>query len=58
MKRCGHILHVPDFGNIFLGEILISRVSAQLTMLRVEMGCMAEGTVSAASAFSNGQTMP
>ena len=58
VKRCGHALHIPDFGNIFLGEMLVSRNSAQLTMLRAEMGCMAEGTVSLGSAFSNGQTMP
>jgi hypothetical protein len=58
VKRCGHILHVPDFGNILLGEILVTPASAQLTMLRVEMGCMAEGTVTMASAFSNGRTMP
>jgi hypothetical protein len=58
VKRCGHVLHVPDFGNIFLGEMLVSRSSAQLTMLRVEMGCMADGIVSIGSAFSNGRTMP
>lgn len=58
VKRCGHVLHVPDFGNIFLGEMLVGRNSAQLTMLRVEMGCMAEGTISIGSAFSNGSTMP
>jgi hypothetical protein len=54
----GHMLHIPDFGNVFLGELLVSRYSAQLTMLRVEMGCMAEGSISACSALTNGRTMP
>jgi len=53
-----HVLHVPDFGNIFLGEVMVGRFSAQLTMLRLEMGCMADGTLSVLSTFSNGSTMP
>ena len=53
-----HIINVPDFGNIFLGELMVSPYSAQLTMLRVEMGSMADGTVTAGTVFSNGSTMP
>ena len=58
VESYGHMLHIPDFGNVFLGELLVNRASAALTMLRVEMGCMAEGDVSAASAMSVGRTMP
>jgi hypothetical protein len=53
-----HIINVPDFGNIFLGEITVSRFSAQLTMLRVEMGSANQGTVSGGTVCSNGRTMP
>jgi hypothetical protein len=53
-----HIITVPDFGNIFLGELLVNRFSAQLTMLRVEMGCMGRGSVSSGTVSSNGSTMP
>jgi hypothetical protein len=53
-----HIINVPDFGNIFLGELLVNRFSAQLTMLRVEMGSMAQGDLSAGTVSSNGSTMP
>ena len=52
------VIHVPDFGNIFLGELLIGRAYFHLTMLRVEMGCMADGVVSACDAFTNGRTIP
>lgn len=53
-----HAISLPDFGNIFLGELRLTRFSAQLTMVRVEMGCIASGQLSAATAFSNGSTMP
>lgn len=53
-----HLLHIPDFGNVFLGELLVGHFSAQLTMLRVEMGCMADGDMSACSVYTNGRTMP
>ena len=53
-----HIINVPDFGNVFLGELLVNRFSAQLTMLRVEMGSMAQGGVTGGTVFSNGTTMP
>lgn len=53
-----HAISVPDFGNIFLGEVRLTRNSAQVTMLRVELGCIASGQLSAASAFSNGRTAP
>jgi hypothetical protein len=54
----GHVLHVPGFGNIFFGELIVAQNSYRLTMLRIEMGCLAEGNISAASAFSNGLTSP
>jgi hypothetical protein len=54
----GHVLHVPGFGNIFFGELIVAQNSYRLTMMRIEMGCLAEGNISVASAFSNGFTMP
>jgi hypothetical protein len=54
----GHVLHVPGFGNIFFGELIVSPNSYRLTMMRIEMGCLAEGNISAASAFSNGYPIP
>jgi hypothetical protein len=54
----GHVLHVPGFGNIFFAELIVSPNSYRLTMMRIEMGCLAEGNVSVASAYSNGFTVP
>ena len=57
-KSYCHVINVPDFGNIFLGELLVSRFSAQLTMLRAEMGSIGDGDLSCGSVSSNGSTMP
>jgi len=37
----GHVLHVPGFGNIFFGELIVAQSSYRLTMMRIEMGCLA-----------------
>jgi hypothetical protein len=54
----GHVLYVPGFGNIFFGELVVAPNSYRLTMIRIEMGCLADGNISVASAFSNGVTSP
>jgi hypothetical protein len=54
----GHVIHVPDFGNIFLGELLTSHHAFRLTMIRMEMGCANEGTLSIGTGDSNGSPMP
>jgi hypothetical protein len=54
----GHVIHVPGFGNVFLGEITVYHGSYHLTMLRAEMGCASSGTVSMASGGMNGKTVP
>ncbi len=54
----GHVVVVPDFGNIFLGEMLAGHNMFRLTMIRIEMGCDNEGTVSVGTGDSNGSTLP
>ena len=54
----GHVMHVPGFGNIFFGELVIAPHSYRLTMVRAEMGCVADGSVSAGTADSNGYPIP
>jgi hypothetical protein len=53
-----HFVEIPDFGRIFLGEILAFPHSIQLTMVRAELGCNVHGKVSASSSSINGSTMP
>ena len=54
----GHVVHIPSFGNIFLGELIVTPVAFHATMLRVEMGCAATGNVSFGTTHGNGSPMP
>jgi hypothetical protein len=57
-RSFGHVIHVPNFGNIFLSELLTSHHVFRLTMIRLEMGCDNEGTMSIGTSDSNGATSP
>jgi hypothetical protein len=62
----GHVIDLPQFGKIFLGELRVERKLGdpsngkydtyrfRLTMIRLKMGCLADGTVSVTTADSNG----
>jgi hypothetical protein len=54
----GSVFEVPDFGRIFLGELLVDCTSYQLTMVRLELGCSGQGNLSASTAKANGGTYP
>jgi len=54
----GNVLEVPEFGRVFLGELLVDCSSYQVTMLRLEMGCLGQGQLAGAVAQSNGGTIP
>lgn len=57
-KGLGHILHVPDFGKVYLGELIVSHGHFQLIMLRFELGCPVVGTTGVVVARVNGSTDP
>ena len=42
----GHIVEIPGFGRIFLGELRVSYDSVQLVAIRAELGCPVKGKVS------------
>jgi hypothetical protein len=62
----GHVIDLPHFGRIFLGELRLlhepskypktenDKYRFQLTMIRLQMGCLASGNISVAPADSNG----
>jgi hypothetical protein len=54
----GHALEIPDFGRIFLGELLASRHSIQLSLIRAELGCGTSGQVNGGSAQAMGHMVP
>lgn len=57
-KTTGHIVEIPEFGKFLFGEVTFDQGTFVLTMVRAELGCPVHGTVSAASARSNGSTVP
>ena len=54
-KSFGHVIHIPDFGNIFLAELTVNHNSFNLTMIRLDLGCLADGSVSMVSCNVNGK---
>jgi hypothetical protein len=54
----GNVFEVPDFGRVFLGELLVDCKSYQLTMVRLELGCSGQGNLSASTSKANGGTEP
>ena len=60
----GHVIDVPHFGKIFLAELTLKRekngapgpdkYAFRLTMIRLELGCLAQGSGTVVTAESNG----
>jgi len=55
----GHVITVPNFGNVFLGELIVDPKSFQLTMMRIELASAAStGQTSFSAARTNGFPSP
>lgn len=62
----GHVIHVPHFGRIVLGDLTVTQTYGdpaagiydkyrfRLTMIKIKMGCLAEGDISVVALDSNG----
>lgn len=58
VRRDGHVLTVPEFGRIFLAEVVAEDSHRILTMLRFELGSPNGGSGTAGQGQANGQTIP
>lgn len=58
VKPEGHVLTVPEFGRIFLAEVVAEDSHRILTMLRFELGSSTGGSGTAGQGQSNGQQYP
>jgi hypothetical protein len=54
----GHVVHVPNFGKIYFGEMFITGESRRLTMVRFQLGSDDGGEVVAAEGETNGVGWP
>jgi hypothetical protein len=57
-KSFGHVIHIPDFGTIFLAELTVNHNSFNLSMIRLELGCLADGDVDMVTCEVNGRGHP
>jgi hypothetical protein len=57
-RSFGHVLDIPDFGRIFLGEVLVYPRSVQISMVRAELGCTTQGKVGIGAASVRGGSIP
>ena len=53
-----NVVLVPEFGKIFIGELLIERGIRRLNMLRIELGCGTGGGGSAGGGSGDGGEIP
>jgi hypothetical protein len=58
IKRYGHVIEVPQFGKIYIAEMMLKRHERDVTMLRVELGSPIGGSSSNAEASGGGTTYP
>ena len=54
----GHVVHVPNFGRIYFGEMFITADSRRLTMVRFQLGSDDGGEVVAGDGETNPSTWP
>jgi hypothetical protein len=54
----GHMVTVPQFGRIFIAEVISSEGTKSISMLRFELGSPHEGQLLAAGAKTNGTPWP
>jgi hypothetical protein len=54
----GNVLDVPEFGKIFLGELIVDHNSFRLIGMRLELGCFTHGKVTVGSSNLEGRTQP
>ncbi|WP_158944765.1 hypothetical protein [Granulicella sp. S190] len=57
-KSFGHVIEIPEFGRVFLGEVFACHSSFRLSMVRAELGCTVEGQLDVAMGTIGGRTVP
>jgi hypothetical protein len=57
-KPFGHVLVIPEFGKVFLGELLLDHNSFHLIMLRLELGSPIKAVITGGDTRTNGSTYP
>jgi len=54
----GHVIVVPGFGTVSLAELTVNDDSFHLTMISLDLGCLADGKAKICDTIVNGRTVP
>jgi hypothetical protein len=54
----GNRIDIPEFGSVYLGEILIKAARRKLTMMRIALGCARHGDFTICDSDNNGTPVP
>ena len=54
VKPVGHAFEVPEFGRVYIGEVLAQHRKRTVTMLRFELGCPIVATMTTSQGAGNG----
>jgi hypothetical protein len=54
----GHVIVVPGFGTVSLAELTVEDDSFHLTMISLDLGCLADGKARMCDTIVNGKTVP
>jgi hypothetical protein len=58
IERRGHCFVVPQFGKVFVAELLATRGARTLSMIRLELGSPVTASASVVEGYVNGSTWP
>jgi len=58
LNTCGSSIDVPQFGRIYLGELVVTKGMKRLNMIRFDLGCDAEGGGTSGNSAVNGEPVP
>ena len=58
ITNCGSIIRVPQFGTIYLGEVVITAGQRKVCMFRLELGSPDVATITGPPGTSNGSSYP
>src|SRR5271155_1256720 len=58
LKVYGNVIVVPQFGKVYLGEVMLKQYEREVTMLRVDLGSPAAGATVGPAAGGGGATFP
>jgi hypothetical protein len=58
LRVYGNVIVVPQFGTIYLGEVILKNYEREVTMLRLDLGCPTTMVVTAPGGAGGGTTFP